>query len=373
MRVDPVFKKQMFKVESDLCFVLMPFRKELEAVYSDHIKKVMNSLNMKCVRADDLFSNSVIIDDIWDLINRARLVIADLTNKNPNVFYEIGLAHVVGRPVVLITQSIDDIPFDLRHLRNIVYEYTPRGMQKFEESLQNTLKYILDQPNTSIEQFRQELVSDTFPGSPNLSNFTDEYVLSFVSDRVNEIPFREKALEVCFSRGIIEQSFIDVLNRENNDTLKKTIAKLVEKYQFPISKELLIALMQGERSVAIAAVGAAYSLSKSGNFTSDILQHVNSHPSWEVQRKAVERIIELDDTDSLNTLAGFLKLDYHISVDFVRRYIERVKSEGRFANGSRTSVVAFLNRYINEERFSDITKANLTRTLNTIEGNMSAG
>jgi len=67
-------------------------------------------------------------------------VIADCTGRNPNVFYEIGLAHASGKPVILITQNSDDVPFDIRHLRYIQYDYTPRGMRVFEKRLVDTLK-----------------------------------------------------------------------------------------------------------------------------------------------------------------------------------------------------------------------------------------
>jgi hypothetical protein len=367
LRIDPIFTKRKFTAESDLLFVLMPFTEELEVIYADHIKKVAQKLNLRCRRADDIFSNSVIIEDIWDFINRARLIIADLTNKNPNVFYEVGLAHVVGKPVVLITQSIDDIPFDLRHLRHIVYEYTPRGMQKFEETLQNTVEFILKQPQTSVEQFKQDLVADDFPNSAALSDYANQFVIKFAMDRVNEVFLREKAIELCFKRGIIEQADLDALHREKNETLRKSIAKLIEKYVYSVSKNLIVALLEDERSVALAAIGAAYSLAKNGQYSSDIFRYVNAHSSWEVHRRAVERIIELDDQDSLPTLLGFQKLDYHLTVDNIRRYVEQLKSEGRLNDTDRPMVIAFLNRYLKEDRFSDITKANLTKTLTGLD------
>jgi hypothetical protein len=79
------------------------------------------------------------MEDIWDAINAARAIIADCTGRNPNVFYEIGLAHAVGKPVVLITQKGEDVPFDLKAIRYIEYEYSPRGMKTFEDSLTKTL------------------------------------------------------------------------------------------------------------------------------------------------------------------------------------------------------------------------------------------
>ena len=139
MQINPIFTGRKFSIENDLCFVLMPFRDDLRSVYDDHIKKVVEALGLRCQRADDIFRNTAIIEDIWESINKARFIIADLTGKNPNVFYEVGVAHTVGKDVVLTTQSIDDVPFDLRHLRHIQYTYTPRGMEAFEQQLRNPI------------------------------------------------------------------------------------------------------------------------------------------------------------------------------------------------------------------------------------------
>ncbi len=124
-------------------FVLMPFVSELKPVYDNHIRKTVKALNLSVARADDFFSQSAIMDEIWSAIAYAKILIADCTNKNPNVFYEIGLAHAIGKPVVLITQNQDDVPFDIRHRRYIQYAYTPLGMEKFESDLYATISEIL--------------------------------------------------------------------------------------------------------------------------------------------------------------------------------------------------------------------------------------
>ena len=146
LEVSPIFTRRDFRSPpTELCFVLMPFREELKPIYDDHIKKVIAEFGLECLRADDFFNVSSIIEDMWENIFVARLMIADLTGKNPNVFYEVGVAHALGKNVILITQSIDDVPFDLRHLRHIQYEYTPRGMREFEEQLRQTVTTVLGQ------------------------------------------------------------------------------------------------------------------------------------------------------------------------------------------------------------------------------------
>jgi hypothetical protein len=115
-------------------FVLMPFSDDLNPLFEDHIKKVGVMLKRTVGRADDFFKTGVIIGDIWSALYHCSVVIAECTGRNPNVFYEIGIAHTLGRDTILMAQSIDDIPFDLRHLRVIVYKFTPRGMLDFEHS-----------------------------------------------------------------------------------------------------------------------------------------------------------------------------------------------------------------------------------------------
>lgn len=92
--------------------VMMPFA-GFTPVYAA-LKEVAEDLNFVCERADDIWENAKVLDDIVLLIARASIVICDLTRKNANVFYETGLTHMLGRPTILIAQSDDDIPFDLR-------------------------------------------------------------------------------------------------------------------------------------------------------------------------------------------------------------------------------------------------------------------
>jgi hypothetical protein len=123
-------------------FVLMPFTENLKLVWEDHIKKVVVAMGLTVKRADDFFTAHSVMADVWDAICGSRAIVADCTSRNPNVFYEIGVAHTIGKPVILTTQSADDVPFDLRHLRYIEYKYTPPGMRQFEASLTETLQQL---------------------------------------------------------------------------------------------------------------------------------------------------------------------------------------------------------------------------------------
>ena len=124
------------------CFVLMPFRRDFPPIFDNHISKVCERLGITVARADGIFSTRPFMDDIREAVVTARVIIADLTDHNPNVFYELGICHALGKDVVLITQD-REVPSDVRHIRYLLYEYTPPGMREFEGSLERTLRGLL--------------------------------------------------------------------------------------------------------------------------------------------------------------------------------------------------------------------------------------
>jgi hypothetical protein len=140
-RAETTVKSDHIKSDQRRCFIVMPFGDEnLQVVYEDFVRPVIEArCGLECERGDDVFGSSVIMDDIRNSINRADIVVADLTHKNANVFYEVGICHALDKPVLLMAQSIDDVPFDLRHRRILLYEYSPRGCKKLEKTLQENL------------------------------------------------------------------------------------------------------------------------------------------------------------------------------------------------------------------------------------------
>ena len=133
--VRPIWGEPDKKIICDI-FVIMPFDTKLTPVYEDHISKVCKNIGLDCMRADLTLNTGTIVNDIWSLIYNAQIIICDCTGKNPNVFYELGIAHALGKKTICITQNSADIPFDIKHLRYIEYEYTPRGMIEFENKLE---------------------------------------------------------------------------------------------------------------------------------------------------------------------------------------------------------------------------------------------
>lgn len=134
-------------------FVLMPFAEDFSDIYKLGIKSVATNLGMRCERVDEIEFNDAILSQIYDGIQRADLVIADMTGRNPNVFYEVGYAHALAKEVVLLTQKAQDIPFDLAGQNHIVYK---RSITTLQERLEKRLRAFL-------ETFRKKQKTETEP------------------------------------------------------------------------------------------------------------------------------------------------------------------------------------------------------------------
>ncbi|MEX2445798.1 MAG: hypothetical protein WD734_00540, partial [Dehalococcoidia bacterium] len=128
--------------ERDLLSLMMPFRAEFDAVHAA-VRDAADELAMRCFRVDDIWHNDAVIQDVVSLIERSQIVVCDCTGKNPNVFYEAGIAHTMGRDVILIAQSADDIPFDLRPLRYVRYLNNNEGRATLHAHLVSRARTII--------------------------------------------------------------------------------------------------------------------------------------------------------------------------------------------------------------------------------------
>lgn len=148
IQINPIFGPASYTVDPRLVFVLMPFTEELTRIYSAIIKPSVEvpKFGLVCRRADDVKSNKAIIQDIWKSLCEARLVIADLSGLNPNVMYELGMAHTLGKETILIYQRAADVrfPFDLAHIRRIEYDNDALGGKNLERELKETIKSVLE-------------------------------------------------------------------------------------------------------------------------------------------------------------------------------------------------------------------------------------
>ena len=137
-----VFRLDRRPLVSDQIALIMPFDQSFSPI-RDAIAGLASSINCTCLRADDVWREDVLIQDIINLILESKIVICDVTGRNPNVFYEAGIAHALGKKVVLISQNADDIPFDLRHLRYVTYLGNSQGINDLVVALRSRVEELM--------------------------------------------------------------------------------------------------------------------------------------------------------------------------------------------------------------------------------------
>jgi len=147
----PAAKKAKKIAIKATCFTIMPFGNWFDDYYDSIYAPAIKASNLHPKRADDLYRPSAIVHDIWALTQEAKIILADLSGKNPNVFYELGLAHALAKPAILVTESLDDIPFDLRALRVLVYDKNePNWGQLLKQKIESAIKEIIESPLEAV-------------------------------------------------------------------------------------------------------------------------------------------------------------------------------------------------------------------------------
>jgi hypothetical protein len=142
VQVSPIFRARQFNPNPRLCFVLMPLGiPRLLTIYESVVKPAIEDVGLEALRSSDILGTAAIIEDVWRSIFNARVIVAELTGSNPNVFYELGIAHTVGREVVPISQ--EHTVFDIGHIRHILYEDTVAGLDELRQKLRGTLQNVL--------------------------------------------------------------------------------------------------------------------------------------------------------------------------------------------------------------------------------------
>lgn len=144
MTIIPTFSNINYEIDPNFIFVLMPFNEQFSNFTYKIIKQSVESTSdiFTVKRADDFFMPGIIIEDIWESINRAGLIIADITKYNPNVFYELGIAHTLGKQVILLRgDNADKSPFDIITHRYL--EYSSYKQEEFQRNLEMILRAYL--------------------------------------------------------------------------------------------------------------------------------------------------------------------------------------------------------------------------------------
>lgn len=127
-------------------FTIMPFAGDFNGVYQAVIRSLGQELNLSVLRGDEFSSSrGSIMTEVWAALNACKFVIADLTGGNTNVYYELGIAHTLNKPAILIVQTTapEAVPFDIRHLRYIQYDNSERGLTRLRSDLHTAVTRLM--------------------------------------------------------------------------------------------------------------------------------------------------------------------------------------------------------------------------------------
>jgi hypothetical protein len=138
---DPIWRGRSFDTDNSLGFVLMPFQDMFFLIYEEAILPALQAAGLRGLHAGEIFGNREIMEDIWQAICSAKFVIADVTGRNPNVFYELGIAHTLGKECIVLTQNRADAPFDIAARRYL--DYDPAKLTSLRSRLEKTIKTTL--------------------------------------------------------------------------------------------------------------------------------------------------------------------------------------------------------------------------------------
>jgi nucleoside 2-deoxyribosyltransferase len=152
--------------KSIFAFVLMPFNKDFDDIYNLGIKETATKLGITAERLDEQVFNEGMIERIYRQIDAADIIIADMSGKNPNVFYEVGYAHAKDKTCILLTNNSEDIPFDLKQRRHIIYN----NITCLKSELNKSLQWVISQN----ELIRKSQIRVDFK-QPEGELFLDEY------------------------------------------------------------------------------------------------------------------------------------------------------------------------------------------------------
>jgi hypothetical protein len=124
-------------------FVAMQFSEPYNEVYRDAVEPLVKEIGFEPLRIDDVYGPGIIVNDIINNLSESTIVLAEISEKNANVYYELGLAHAFGKPTLLMATKGTSLPFDVGSHRCIFYENTIAGRSKLQTSLKHSLMSLL--------------------------------------------------------------------------------------------------------------------------------------------------------------------------------------------------------------------------------------
>lgn len=222
------------KAPKEFVFSIMPFGGYFNQYYEEIYCPAIKEAGLDFKRADDLYRPSAIVHDIWQYTKECKLVLADLTGKNPNVLYELGLAHAIAKPGIIITESLDDIPFDLRSLRIIEYNKNAHNWgellkvkitKSIREVMESPLKAVLPTFLDVESAGPRERVTVTDKELIELSQEVDSLrreVRHLMDSRSHKSRGHENVIDPETAEALIE----DLIRRNIDVSLKQVLAEI---------------------------------------------------------------------------------------------------------------------------------------------------
>lgn len=217
------------ETDNKKCFVIMPFRKEFKEIYTEVYKPVCEENNVLCWRVDEVVGPGSITKDIIEGIIDADIIIADLTLKNPNVFYELGISHATGNKTIMTCQNEKDVPFDIANYRTIFYKQSIAGSKELYAKLNKAIKELLKALNRTNNPFQEVMTQrnyiklnkkiplikliDISHLSPALKCYLSENKIVYTND-VDRINFKELKIKSGIGKSTLTIFINEILKHD---------------------------------------------------------------------------------------------------------------------------------------------------------------
>jgi hypothetical protein len=215
----------------------MPFAEQYREVYSEIYRPVCAANGLEIWRVDEISRPGSITRDIVEGILDADVVLADLTSKNANVFYELGIAHAVGNKTIMTAQDASDVPFDIANFRVIFYEQSISGSKKLKVDLDKAIKELLVALDRTNNPF-QEVVSMRSP----LGHRRRVPLIKYIDINRLPKPIREwlHAKKIIYAEDVARIDLDELVAAPGigQESLRKFFAKVLEHDLYPDGEKL---------------------------------------------------------------------------------------------------------------------------------------
>ena len=228
-------------------FVIMPFGSDFNYVYKLGIKATAKECDVDAKRLDDDFFDTNMVEEIYKKINDADFIIADMTGRNPNVFYEVGYADAKNKLILLLTQNVNDIPFDFKQRLHIEYP----DVSSLKEKLKNKIEWAKNE----IDKRNQNLIDISFTIKSawlERSEYHDEAIVNYllVINNLTSEPI-EKLQMIDIITGSKWELFLDEKHIKNEDIIENDVKqrrhRIIPEEKIILAKDHIQIQVQGKK------------------------------------------------------------------------------------------------------------------------------